>query len=117
MGRGSSKASISGGDSVTSVTVQSGEVVEFDKPLTYGSKDASITGNMRSVLEAQEQKRLKSKVEFGVVYDDNGNVIGSEVRGGSNGLYMPAMDMDAGAVFTHSILEVKARATCQRNMH
>ncbi len=85
MGRGSSGAkggSGSGGQQiVTQVVTQGGQTLDLSSmPLVYGDKDAAITGAVRSVLEAQEQKRSKAKIEYGIITDANGNIIGNEQK-------------------------------------
>lgn len=82
MAKGNSKLG-AGGDYATSVKVQSGEVVQLNKPLRYGEKDAAITGSVRDRLEEQEDLRKKAKIEYGMAVDANGRAI--EVRKGGGG--------------------------------
>jgi len=104
MGRGRSK---SGGVTkasagVTSVTVQSGQTVDLEKPLVYGDNDKAIAGNLRASLEAQETKRLKAKTEYGCCYDENGNLIGREYHEGRGSVAVPSSVMSDAKVFTHN---------------
>lgn len=59
-----------------------GSKAEFDGELKYYEKDKSITGAQRANLETWEKKRTTAKVEYSICYDDNGNQIGREKRGG-----------------------------------
>lgn len=104
MGRGSSKSTGGGGKSVTSVTTQDGTVLNLSKtPLVYGSNDPYVTGAQRSGTEAQEQKRLTAKIEYGVMYDKNGNVVQQEFKGGKGSVGVPHTVINTpGGVFTHN---------------
>ena len=105
MGRGSSKTGAKGGGAFTktSVTVQSGDEITLDQPLVYGAKDPAISGAVRKAVEAQEQKRLSAKSEYGYMVDKNGNPIGTEVHGGKGSVHMPYGTFQTpGGTFTHN---------------
>ena len=87
-----------------SVIGQNGETINLaDTPLKYGSRDPNISDGLRTALEKQENRRKSAKIEYGLVMDNNGNVIGSEVRGGKSGVRIPEIDLNSpNSVFTHN---------------
>lgn len=82
--------------------MQSGRTIQLEKPLVYGDKDAAITGDLRTALEAQEEKRLKAKVEYGACYDDDGNLVGSEAKGGRGSVRIYSQLSPSATTMTHN---------------
>lgn len=106
MGRGSSKAGGgSGGGTmvVTQVMDDDGSMIDLaSMPLTYGPKDAALTGNARKSIEAFEDRRYKFKSEYGYAVDANGNLIGKEIHGGRGSVRMPFSIMAQAQAFSHN---------------
>ena len=103
MGRGTSKVSGGGMTSVTSVTTQSGDVVDLSSmPLMYGGHDAALDGKSRQVVEAFEQKRLKYKTEAAILVDADGNQLGNEFKGNRDGVKVPFGLFTSATVMTHN---------------
>ena len=107
MGRGTSKAgkgssasktTISG---VTSVTIGDITIDLSDTPLVYGDNDSGVSGNARAAVEAWEEKRGKNKIEYNISFDQNGNAVGDEVRGGKTSVKVPISGLQAGMIHTH----------------
>ena len=118
MGRGTSKAGgnkasgPNGLTAISSVTVQSGDTIQLDSPLMYGSKDAAVTGRQRELLEEQEAKRLSAKIEYGQVVGDD-RLIGSEYRGGKDSVHVPFFLLNTeNAAFTHNHPRGKGEEGC-----
>ena len=106
MGRGTSKAGIGargGGMSkgVTSVSVGNTTIDLTGIPLVYGDKDAGVTGKARTVVEAWEDKRGKNKIEYNISVDQDGNIVGDEVKGGRNSVRVPLYALGADMIHTH----------------
>ena len=97
---------ISGGmatNAKNKVVVQSGDEISLDSPLIYGQKDAAISGDVRTALEAQETKRLKAKTEYGLMLNRFGNPVGPEVHGGKGSVSMPYYTfLTKDGIFTHN---------------
>lgn len=86
-----------------SVEVQGGEIIDLSEtPLKYGQKDSNVPDAVRAVVEAQEKKRLSAKVEYGMVFDEDGNPKGPERRGGKGGVSTPISWETPGSTFTHN---------------
>ena len=97
MGRGSSK--------VTKANTLNfdGDVVELDgEPLKYGEKDYTPRGftGESAAVEAFENKRYKSKVEYATVIDEDGNVL-EETRGGKGSVRTSGLAMMDGKTLSH----------------
>ena len=104
MGRGSSKAGGAGGGKiVTTAIAENGESIDLtNTPLQYGQNDAALTGKAREAVEAQEKKRLKAKIEYGAVYDAEGNIIGMERKGARGSVRVPMSDYMKATTMTHN---------------
>ena len=106
MGRGSSKANGGAGGGtmvVTQITDDDGSVIDLaSMPLTYGPKDAALTGNARKSIEAFEDRRYTFKSEYGYAVDAQGNLIGREVHGGRSSVRMPYSIMSQAETFSHN---------------
>ena len=103
MAKGSSK--IGGGSTynVTSVVTQGGITLDLtNNPLVYGQKEKEVQGTLRSALETQENKRRGAKIEYGMLYDEYGNPIISEKKGGKNGVSMPVWAYNRATAMTHN---------------
>ena len=95
-----SKNSGSGNSAKGSITLQSGERIEFDGSLSYG-RDSIVSGVVRGQIENWENKRRNSKIEFAYSVTPDGTVIG-EKRGGKGSVRVPVKMHDTeGAAFTH----------------
>ena len=102
MGRGNSKSSGSTFNATTVVT-QGGITLDLTKtPLVMGQKEKEVQGALRTALETQENKRRYAKIEYGMHYDDNGNPIMPEKRGGKNGVGMPYWAYQRATAMTHN---------------
>ena len=103
MGRGRSGAT--GGGSwraEQSVRGSDGAPIDLsDAPLRYSSDDSSVTGNVRTVIDAFEKARVKNKIEFARIVDANGNII-EERRGGSGSVRSSVRALNAGDTFSHN---------------
>ena len=99
MGRGTSK--VSGGDTVTSLTIGNDTIDLSDSPLRYGGKDGALSGKARSVIEDFENKRYKQKTEFSRLIDKDGNII-EENRGGRGSVGASLMARTEADVLTHN---------------
>ena len=89
--------------SVSTVVTSGGETIDLSgTPLIYGDKDPAITPEQRQALEKQETKRLKAKVEYSAVYDQDGNLIGQETKGGKGSVRTPLRYFQEDATFTHN---------------
>lgn len=100
---GSSGGSSAGGVSKSSVMTQSGQMADLGgASLRYGDKDPAVSGDLRTAVERQEARRVNNKIEYGATYDADGGLIGSEHKGGRNGVSVPARDVDAATVYTHN---------------
>lgn len=85
------------------VVVQSGDEISLDSPLIYGQKDAAISGDVRTALEAQETKRLKAKTEYGLMFGKSGEPVMSEVHGGKGSVSIPhEAFLIKDGIFTHN---------------
>ena len=105
MAKGSRPSSGGGGGrfSVTTVMTDSGEEIDLQGvPLVYGEKDSAITPAQRQALEKQETKRLKAKVEYSAIYDQDGNIIGQETKGGRGSVRTPLRYFQEDATLTHN---------------
>lgn len=103
MAKGNSKLGGSGGSIATTATAENGAVIDLtNTPLQYGAKDPAVAGNMRKNVEAQENKRLSAKIEYGAVYDSDGNIIGSEVKGSRGSVRVPYSNYVQATVMTHN---------------
>lgn len=101
MGRGSSGAS-AGGTSVKSVRGQNGETIDLSGfPLKYGGLDKTMSPSVREKVEEFEKKRLKSKIEFGTLVDENGNSL-IEKRGGSGSVRLPTYLYNQANTMSHN---------------
>ena len=103
-GRGAGSGASGGGNTlqVKSVVVQSGNTVDLSAfPLTYGKPDSAISGNARAAVEAFEQSHLKSKTEYGVLLDANGNQVYT-AHGGRGSVGMPHFMYQQSAIMSHN---------------
>lgn len=62
--------------------------ISFDGTLKYGKDNLAET--VRKNIENWEKKRVKNKIEYAIVLDANGNVIGTEIKGGKSSAKIPA---------------------------
>lgn len=62
-----------------------GDKIEFDGELVYGDRQKLASEDIRN----WENKRRFSKIEYAVIFDENGNIIGKEIRGGKNSVGVP----------------------------
>ena len=100
MGRGESKANGSFG--TRNVMTQSGDVVELSEPLMYGKEDSSISKAQRAILENQEKKRATAKIEYGLVVDENGTIVGPEAKGNGGHVTFDSSQFVTNGVMTHN---------------
>ena len=103
MGKTSSKVSV-GSRTKRIITVQGGIKVDLgNNPLVYGDNDPNISNDARKAVEDFENKRPNSKIEFGVVIDNNnGGMIGKERRGSNGSVNISIVDIDRkNAIFSH----------------
>lgn len=102
-GRGASSGG-GGGASFTGALNLGGDDnnIQFDGTLKYGKNDPGLTGKNRQTIENWEQKRVKSKIEYGFATDGNGDPVGKEIRGGKGSVRVPISyhNQENGA-FTH----------------
>lgn len=103
MGRGSSKAQnkAGGGVGLSSIPNGRGGTIELDSPLTYGEKDAALTGKERATIEAWEDKRRKNKIEYALLLDENGDVV-AENKGGRGSVRSTLYQLNQTKTFTHN---------------
>lgn len=94
----------SGGGSTAKgeLTLPNGSKAEFEGELKYYGKDKSITGTQRANLETWEKKRTTAKVEYSICYDDKGNQIGREKRGGKGSVHPDYNAYISDGVGTHN---------------
>lgn len=96
-----SKNSGSGNSAKGSITLQSGERIEFDGSLSYG-RDSRVSGVVREQIENWENRRRNSKIEFAYSVTPDGTVI-DEKRGGKTSVQATLEMHDTeGATFTHN---------------
>ena len=85
-----------------SVVTQSGDTVELSVPLVYGGYDSAVNAKARAVMEAQEDKRLGAKSEYGLLTDEDGNPIAPEKHGSRNGIKFSENEMTSAKILTHN---------------
>ena len=90
-----------GGGSVANLQIGDEQIDLSESPLVYGQKDAALTGKARQTIEAFENKRVKNKIEYGLMTDADGNVIGDEVKGGKRGVRMSVRNWMQNTVMSH----------------
>lgn len=79
-----------------------GSKIEFEGTLKYDGDDKAVTGTARQTITSWEKKRVKAKIEYGYAVDENGNPLGTEVRGGKGSVRVPLKFHDTeNAIFTH----------------
>lgn len=100
--RGSNSGGSRGKIKVTGLTDFDGSNIDLSAyPLQYGGNDAAVSGNVRKVVEEQETKRLKAKVEYLKAFDADGNMVDVERRGGSGSVRMTYNQVNANTI-THN---------------
>ena len=78
------------------------DVYEFEGELNYGENDPRVTKFARPVLEAWENKRRSNKIEYAYCVDVDGDVIGTEAKGGKGSVRVPLkFHMQPDSTFTH----------------
>ena len=98
-GRGATSSLGRGG--VKSVVTQGGVTVDLsDNPLIYGKNDSALTGAKRQIIDDFEKRRGKSKIEYGILVDKDGNVI-TEERGGKKKVSYYNSDLAKAEVLSH----------------
>ena len=103
MAKGSSKIGGGSSYSLTSVVTQGGTTLDLTSmPLVYGQKEKAIQGNLRTSLEAQENKRKNAKIEYGMLYDENGRALMTEAKGGKGSVSMPSYIYQKATAMTHN---------------
>lgn len=85
----------------TSVSAVSGNTINLPIPLKYGDADPTISPAMRTAAEAWESKRVKNKIEYGMLYKADGSTIGNERRGGSSGVSFNTFQYRQAEMWTH----------------
>lgn len=86
---GNSSGGGNGKTLVKSVTDYDGSIIDLsDSPLRYGDKDPALKDKQREKVEAWEERRKESKVEFATVVTEDGKTL-MEQRGGKNSVRTP----------------------------
>lgn len=102
-GSGLNGGGAGGGNSVTHVTTQGGNVLDLSSmPLVYGQKDPAVTGALRQAMEAQEKKRADAKIEYGLGVRADGSTVSKEYKGNKNSCPVPSPVFDIATTFTHN---------------
>lgn len=87
-------------DYTTSVDDGHGSVINLDKPLVYGSP-ASMSDDVRFMIDAFEDKRRDMKVEYGILIDAMGRVLETK-RGGKGSVAMSSRNWNQSYAMSHS---------------
>lgn len=104
MGRGSSggRGSVgAGGKQLMTLEVGEDVIDLTNSPLTYGQKDAALTGEARKAVEAFEDKRWKNKIEYSQLIKNDGTVVESN-KGGKGSVASSIWAHNQADVLTHN---------------
>ena len=100
-GAGTGRLSAGGGAGAKSIDINGDKIDLSASPLVYGNKDSALTKEVRSVIDAWEEKRVKNKIEFNVFVMNDGTII-RENKGGKGSVKGLVSDRQTADVLSHN---------------
>ena len=92
-----------GGVAKGELTLPDGTKIEFDGELRYGGKDAAVPDAVREKLDAWETNRYKNKIEYAMAWNEDGEELGKESRGGNGSVKSPySYHSTPNSIFSHN---------------